>query len=67
MSPNDSYGLDGLGIESWRRRNFSHLSRLAPGLTQPPTHWVPGLFHGDKAVGRGVVHPPPLTPRIKKE
>ena len=36
MSPNDSYELDGPGIESWRRRNLLHPSRPALGPTQPP-------------------------------
>jgi len=30
------YGLDGPGIESRWDRDFSHLSRPAPGPTQPP-------------------------------
>jgi hypothetical protein len=34
------YGLDGPGIESRRGQDFPHLSRPAPGPTQPP---VPGL------------------------
>jgi hypothetical protein len=44
------YGLDSLGIESWRGRDFLHLSRLALGPTQPPVQWVES--------GRGVT----LTP-----
>jgi hypothetical protein len=40
------YGLDGLGIESWWRWNFPHLSRLALGTTQPPVQWVPGPSQG---------------------
>jgi len=43
------YGLDGLGIKSWWGRDFPCLSRLAPGLTQPPIQWVLGLFPGSKA------------------
>jgi len=43
MSSNDSYGLDGPGIKSWRRRDLPHQSRPALGLTQPPVQWVPCL------------------------
>jgi hypothetical protein len=40
------YGLDGLGIESWWRRDFPHLSRLALGLNQPPVQLVLGFSRG---------------------
>jgi len=45
------YRLDDPGIESWRGRNFPHLSR--PGLvpTQPPAKWLLDLFTGRKAAG----------------
>jgi hypothetical protein len=40
------YGLDGPGIESWWRRDFSHTSRPSLKPTQPPVQWVPGLSWG---------------------
>ena len=40
------YGLGGLGIEFWWGRNFTHPSRPALGLTQPPIQWVLGLSRG---------------------
>jgi hypothetical protein len=40
------YGLGGPGIESRWRRDFPHLSRPAPGSTQPPVQWIPGLSRG---------------------
>jgi hypothetical protein len=40
------YGLDGLGIESRWRRDFSHTFRTVLGPTQPPVQWVLGLFRG---------------------
>jgi len=40
-------GLDCPGIESlWGGRDFPHLSRPAPGPTQSPIQWVPGLSRG---------------------
>jgi len=38
------YGLEGPGIDSRWRRDFLHLSRLAPEPTQPPIQWVPEPF-----------------------
>jgi len=40
------YELDGPGIESWRGRDFPHLSRLVLGPTQPPVQCVQGLSRG---------------------
>ena len=40
------YGLDGLWIEFQWGRDFSYLSRLALGPTQPPVQWVLGLSQG---------------------
>ena len=43
------YGLDGSGIELRWGRDFPHPSRPGPGSTQPPVHWVSGIFPGGKA------------------
>ena len=63
------YGLDGLGVESrWGGgRDFPHPSRPALGPTQPPIQWVRGSFPGVKRPGRGLDHPPHLTPRLEVE
>ena len=45
------YGLEGPGMESWRGRDFPHLSRPALGPTQPPIQWVLGIYRGGKAAG----------------
>ena len=42
------YGLDSLGINSWWGQDFLYPSKLALGLTQPPTWWILGLFPGVK-------------------
>jgi hypothetical protein len=60
------YGLDGSGIESRWGRDFSQPSRPALGPIQPPILWVPGLFPGGKAAGRGVNHPPSSSAGVKE-
>jgi hypothetical protein len=61
------YGLDGPGIESRCGRNFSQPSIPALG-PHPALYSVgTGSFPGVKWPGRGVVHPPHLAPRLKKE
>jgi hypothetical protein len=42
----NSYGLEGLGIESRWGRDFPHQSIPALGPTQPSTQWVPDLSRG---------------------
>jgi hypothetical protein len=44
-----------------RRESFTNPPTPALAPTQPPTQWVPGLFPGSKAAGRGVKHPPTWT------
>jgi hypothetical protein len=49
------------------RRDFPHLSRPAPGHTQPPVQWVPGLSRGQRRPGRDADHTPPSSAEVKKE
>ena len=60
------YGLDGPRIESRRKRDFPHLSRPVLEQTQPPVHWVGGLFPGGKAVGAWRWPPTPSSAEVKE-
>jgi hypothetical protein len=60
------YRLDGPGIEARWKRDFSHMSRPALGLTQPPVQWVPGLSRGKVAEAR-CWPPTPSSAEVKKE
>jgi hypothetical protein len=48
-------------------RDFPHFSRPAPGPTQPPVQWVPGLSWGYRRSGRDADHTPPSRAEVKKE
>jgi hypothetical protein len=61
------YGLDSLGIESRRGRDFSHLSRPVLGSTQPSVEWVPGLSGGKERPGREADLSHPSSAVVKKE
>ena len=58
------YGLEGLGIESWFWRDFSHPSRPALGPTQLPIQRIAGL-PGGKAAGAWRWPPTPSTAGVK--
>ena len=47
----ETYGMEGLGIKSRWRRNYSQPSRPALGRNQAPVKLVPGVFPVVKAVG----------------
>jgi hypothetical protein len=57
------YGLEGPGIESRWRRDFSHLSRPALGPTQSPVQEVSGLYRGKGGRSVTTTHPYPV-PRL---
>ena len=62
-----AYGLDGLGTESRRGRDFPHPSRPALGPTQPPVQWALGIFHlGVKRAGCDIDHPPLSSTEVKE-
>jgi hypothetical protein len=61
------YGLDGPGIESHWERDFSHLSRLALGPTQPPVNGY-RVFPGNKErPGHDAYPSPPSSAVVMKE
>jgi hypothetical protein len=66
VSTATGYGLDGPGLESRWRPEFSHTSRPALESTQPPVQWVHGSFSGIKRPRRGADHPPLLAPRSRE-
>jgi hypothetical protein len=61
------YGLDGPGVKSRWGTRFS--APVQTGLGAHPVSYTMGTrsFPGVKQPGRGVDHPPHLTPRLKKE
>jgi hypothetical protein len=61
------YGLDGPGIESRWGRDFPHPPRPAPGPTQPPKRWVPGVSRGKAARRVALFTHTHLAPRLRKE
>jgi hypothetical protein len=61
------YGMDGPGIESRWKRDFSARVQTGPG-THPAFYTMgTGSFPGVTRPGYGVDHPPQLAPRLKKE
>jgi hypothetical protein len=48
-------------------RDFPHLSRPAPGPTQPPVQWVPRLSRGLRRPGCDADHRPLSSAEVKKE
>ena len=61
------YGLDGPGIESHWGARFSAPVQAGPGAHPTSYTMRTGAFPGVKRPKRGVDHPPPLTPRLKKK
>jgi hypothetical protein len=61
------YGLDGPGIESRQRRDFSHTSRPEVGAHPASCTVGTGSFPGLKRSGRGADHPPLTSAEVENE
>jgi hypothetical protein len=61
------YGLDGPGIESWRRRDFFAHFQTGTGAHPVSCTMGTGSFPGVKRPERGNDHPPPLSTEIENE
>ena len=61
------YMLGRPGIETRWGQDFPHLFRASLRPTPPPVNGYQVPFPGVKRPGRGVDHPPHLTPRLKEE
>ena len=46
-----AYGQNGPGSNPGGGRDFPYSSSPAVGSTEPPVHWVSGVFLGDEAAG----------------
>ena len=58
-------GLDGPGIESRWKRDFSHPVQTGPGAHPASYTTGTGSFTGVKRPGRGVHHSPPCSAEVK--
>jgi hypothetical protein len=61
------YGLHGLEIESWLRRDFPHSSRLDLGPVQLSEKWITGLFPGGKTAGAWGWPPATCSVEVKEK